>query len=161
MLCTLYGLTHWILPTFNLYMVGLFLRLKALCLQSLKDFSSYRSAPSKYTCTLTGVAQWVGRLPTKQKVTGSIPSQDTCLGCGPSPQLGAYERQLIDISLSHGLMWMKTSLLLNCFVFPIHFFFVKETTAWPHLMVLFLRHSTNFIKFSRHICEIWKTSHLF
>ena len=29
----------------------------------------------------------------------SIPSQDTCLGCRPGPQLGACERQPINISL--------------------------------------------------------------
>ena len=37
----------------------------------------------------------------KQNVTSSIPSQDTCLGCGPDPLLGANERQLhINVSLS-------------------------------------------------------------
>ena len=35
---------------------------------------------------LAGVAQWVGRCPANQKVASSIPSQDTCLGCGPGPQ---------------------------------------------------------------------------
>ena len=30
-----------------------------------------------------------------------IPSQGTCLGCGPGPQLGAYERQQIYVSLTH------------------------------------------------------------
>ena len=28
-----------------------------------------------------------------QRVTGSIPGQGTCLGCGPGPHLGAHERQ--------------------------------------------------------------------
>ena len=37
---------------------------------------------------LTGVARWVGRHPVDQKVTGSIPGQCTCLGCGPGPQIG-------------------------------------------------------------------------
>ena len=37
---------------------------------------------------LTGVAQWVGHHPTKQMVAGSIPGQDTCLGCG----FGAHMR---------------------------------------------------------------------
>ena len=27
--------------------------------------------------------------------------QGTCLGCGPGPQLGAYERQLVSVSLAH------------------------------------------------------------
>ena len=49
--------------------------------------------------TLTGVAQWVGRLLAKQKVTGSVPSQGTCLGCGFGPSHGVCERQPIDVSL--------------------------------------------------------------
>ena len=48
---------------------------------------------------MTGVAQLVERHLPKQKVTGSIPSQDTCLGCRLGSQLQVYERQLIDISL--------------------------------------------------------------
>ena len=51
---------------------------------------------------LTGVAQWVGRCPANQKVADSTPSQGMCLGCGPGPQLGACERQHIDVSLTHG-----------------------------------------------------------
>ena len=38
---------------------------------------------------LDGVAQWVECWPENQKVTSSIPSQGTCLSCGPGPQLGA------------------------------------------------------------------------
>ena len=35
-----------------------------------------------------------------EKVTGSIPGQGTCLGCGPDPQMGARETQPhIDVSL--------------------------------------------------------------
>ena len=34
---------------------------------------------------LAGVAQTECQ-PVKQRVTGSIPSQDTCLGCRPGPQ---------------------------------------------------------------------------
>ena len=33
-----------------------------------------------------GMAQWIERQPVNQRVTGSIPSQSTCLGCGPRPQ---------------------------------------------------------------------------
>ena len=54
----------------------------------------------KKPVALVGVAQWVecGRL--NRKITGSIPSQGTCLGCRPGPQLGAHERQPhIDVSL--------------------------------------------------------------
>ena len=35
---------------------------------------------------LSGVAQWTERQPVNQSVTDSIPSQGTCLGCGPGPQ---------------------------------------------------------------------------
>ena len=37
---------------------------------------------------LAGMAWWIECWPAKGKVAGSIPSQDTCLGCGPGPQLG-------------------------------------------------------------------------
>ena len=49
---------------------------------------------------LAGVAKCVEHWPVNQTVTSSIPSQGTCLGCGPGPQLGAYEGQPhIDVSL--------------------------------------------------------------
>ena len=35
---------------------------------------------------LAGVAQWIECGPANQRVTGPIPSQGTCLGCGPGPQ---------------------------------------------------------------------------
>ena len=46
------------------------------------------------------MAQWVGHRPAKQKVTGSIPSQGTYLGCGYGPRWGIHGRQPIDVSLS-------------------------------------------------------------
>ena len=52
------------------------------------------------SAALTGVAQWIEHQPTNQEVTGSIPSQGTCLGCGPGPQQGALEREPhVDVSL--------------------------------------------------------------
>ena len=36
--------------------------------------------------SLAGVAQWIEQEPANQKVTGWIPSQGTCLVCGPGPQ---------------------------------------------------------------------------
>ena len=49
---------------------------------------------------LAGVAQWIECWPENQRVTGSIPSQGTCLGCGPGPQWGLHERQPhINVSL--------------------------------------------------------------
>ena len=56
----------------------------------------------KYIATaLADVAQWIECCPVNQEVTGSIPSQVTCLGCGPGPQLWVCERQLIYVSLTH------------------------------------------------------------
>ena len=43
----------------------------------------------------------VERQPVNQKVTGLIPGQGAGLGCGPDPQLGACERQPINVSLTH------------------------------------------------------------
>ena len=37
---------------------------------------------------LVGAAQWTECRPANQRVTGLIPSQGTCLGCGPGPQWG-------------------------------------------------------------------------
>ena len=49
---------------------------------------------------LAGVAQWIDCWSVNQRATGSISSQGTCLGCGPGPHLGAWQRQShIDISL--------------------------------------------------------------
>ena len=49
---------------------------------------------------LAGVAQWIECQPVDQRVTGSILSQGTCLGCGPGPQMGTCERQLMGFSPS-------------------------------------------------------------
>ena len=35
------------------------------------------------------------------EVAGSIPGQDTCLGCRLGPWLGAHKRRPIDASLAH------------------------------------------------------------
>ena len=37
---------------------------------------------------LTGVAQWIEYRTVNQRVTGSIPSQGTCLGGRPRPPVG-------------------------------------------------------------------------
>ena len=42
---------------------------------------------------LAGMAQWIEHQTANQRVTGSIPSQSTCLGCGPGPQWGMLEKQ--------------------------------------------------------------------
>ena len=54
----------------------------------------------KNKLALAGVAQWTEHQPANQRVTSLIPSQGTCLGCGPGLQKGACERQPhIDVSL--------------------------------------------------------------
>ena len=53
----------------------------------------------KDTPALAGTAQRIEHQPVNRRVTGSIPGQGTCLGCGPGPKLGVCERQLVDISL--------------------------------------------------------------
>ena len=35
---------------------------------------------------LAGVAQWIELQPANQRVASLIPSQGTCLGCGPDAQ---------------------------------------------------------------------------
>ena len=51
--------------------------------------------------TLAGVAKWIECQPANPRFVGSIPSQGTCLGCGPGPQWGAHEGQPhIDVSLA-------------------------------------------------------------
>ena len=49
---------------------------------------------------MDGVAHWIECQPANQRVTGSIPSQGICLGCGPGPQQGTSQRQPhINVSL--------------------------------------------------------------
>ena len=46
------------------------------------------------------VAQWIECKLVNQRVASSIPTQGTCLGCGPGPQWGTHKRQPhIDVSL--------------------------------------------------------------
>ena len=53
---------------------------------------------------LASVALWIECWPVNQKVTGSIPGQDTHLGCEPGPQWGVHERQPhTDVSLPFSL----------------------------------------------------------
>ena len=52
------------------------------------------------TLTLAGASQWIECWPANQRVASSIPSQGTCLGCGPGHQLGVCKRQPhTDVSL--------------------------------------------------------------
>ena len=46
----------------------------------------------KLPWALAGAAQWIEHWPVNQRVSGSIPSQGTCLGCGPGyPVWGLQE----------------------------------------------------------------------
>ena len=47
------------------------------------------------------MAQWIEHWPTDRRVAGSIPSQDTCLGCGAGPRVGTCKREEIDVFLTH------------------------------------------------------------
>ena len=48
---------------------------------------------------------WLSGLRTglqpKRSIPGLIPGQGICVGCGPGPQLRAYEKQSIDVSPTH------------------------------------------------------------
>ena len=60
----------------------------------------YPTLIEQYLSAPAGVAQWTECRPVNQRVTSLIPSQGTCLGCGPGHQEGAFERQPhIDASL--------------------------------------------------------------
>ena len=61
---------------------------------------------------LAAVGQWVGPRAVNCKVTGWIPGQDTCLGCGPGPGLGACQ---IYVSVTHPCfsLSLSPSLTLN------------------------------------------------
>ena len=50
---------------------------------------------------MAGVAYWIEHRPMKREVANSIPSQDTCLGCRPGPQLGVCKIQQINACLTH------------------------------------------------------------
>ena len=60
--------------------------------KKIHSFCNYNKK-NKIRSALARVAQWMECWPANQKVAGSIPSQGTCLGCGPDPQLGACKRQ--------------------------------------------------------------------
>ena len=45
-----------------------------------------RESSQNHIRALAGVAQWIEHQPENQRVAGLIPSQGTCLDCGPGPQ---------------------------------------------------------------------------
>ena len=56
-------------------------------------------------CALAGVAQWIERQSTNQRVTGSIPNQGTCLAVG---QVSSRRR----VRDNHTLMFLSLSFSL-------------------------------------------------
>ena len=68
----------------------------------------------KHSRPLAGVAQWIECQPANQRVTSSIPSQGTCLGCRAGSQWGLVRgnHTLMFLSLSPSL---PLSLKINLF----------------------------------------------
>ena len=67
---------------------------------SIQTENFKRNQVKNHWLALAGVAQWIEHQPVNQRVTSSVPSQGTCLGCGPGPQLGSHKKQShIDVSL--------------------------------------------------------------
>ena len=54
----------------------------------------------KTSVALAGVAQWIDCPSANLEVAGWIPSQGTCVGSGPGPWLGAFDRQQL-VYVSH------------------------------------------------------------
>ena len=82
-----------------------------LIIQNIQDLIENTALKNIIYRTFTGwhgSAYWA--LACEQKVSGLIPGQSTCLGCGPGSQLGACERQAIDVSLEH---WCFISLSIS------------------------------------------------
>ena len=56
-----------------------------ICFLIIKLIHSHQVKFRKFISP-AGVAQWIEYGPTNQRVAGLIPSQGTCLGCGPGLQ---------------------------------------------------------------------------
>ena len=65
----------------------------------MKDFSKKNILHKDVHTALAGVAQWIECRPVNQRVTGSIPSQGTCLGCRHIPSRGRAKGNHTDVSL--------------------------------------------------------------
>ena len=73
--------------------------LGCLSISVVTSFSK-RFFKKKIYFAVAGVAQWIECWPVNQRVSDSIPSQGTCLGCRPGPQKGARRKQPhVDVSL--------------------------------------------------------------
>ena len=58
-----------------------------------------KSMLQEHGLALAGVAQWTEHQSANQRVTGSILSQGTHLGCGPGPQYRVHKKQPLIVSL--------------------------------------------------------------
>ena len=86
--------------SFHLLLTTILQRKQRCCYLPWEKWDS-RKIEWKFILALAGVAQWIECWPANWKVTGWTPSQGTCLGCKPGPQLEASERQIIQVSLAH------------------------------------------------------------
>ena len=59
--------------------------------KTVNRWGGYNYQHRKLNGALAGVAQWIEHGPVKQRVSGSIPSQGTCLGFGPRPLWGGMQ----------------------------------------------------------------------
>ena len=57
-----------------------------IVLKTLTSKSNTRAFSKMVSIALADIAQWIEYGPVNQRVASSIPSQGTCLGCGPDPQ---------------------------------------------------------------------------
>ena len=111
------------------------------------------SFPSKHFCSaLAGVAQWIECGPGNQRVSGSIPSQDWCLSCGPGLHFGGTQRQPhIDIFLFFFLPFfpsLKINKILKKNFFDLTaLIFSSSFLLLPHFSLIFC-FFTSFIFFN-------------
>ena len=81
------------------------------------------------------MARWIECQTVKQRVTGSIPSQGTCLGCRPGPPgegghaRGNHTLMFLSLSLSPSLPF---SLKINKYFFKIKKIFLICMPGQPH-----------------------------
>ena len=66
---------------------------------------------NKLFVALAAVAQWVGHQPAYQRVASSIPSQGTCLGCGPGSLLCVRKRLSVNVCFTHPMFLSLSSSL--------------------------------------------------
>ena len=91
-----------------------------LALSCLDCASSLCLEYPRYMCStvryfgraLTPVAQWIERHPANQRVASSIPSQGTCLGCGPGPRVVGQVPSRGYLRGNHTLMFLSLSFSL-------------------------------------------------